>query len=116
MCIHTTTKSISDKLAQGIEYHSRTAHASIMHHYGIPTLDIGETFRTKILTEGGDWLKLTTDNVHPLDNGYAVYADAVIAYLRTSGRRDTHTNRPSGASHRGQPRQRAHDKCLRSNR
>ncbi|MBO5197737.1 MAG: SGNH/GDSL hydrolase family protein [Lachnospiraceae bacterium] len=84
VCIHTTTKSISDKLAQGIEYHSRTAHASIMHHYGIPTLDIGETFRTKILTEGGDWLKLTTDNVHPLDNGYAVYADAVIAYLRTN--------------------------------
>ncbi len=79
--VHTITKDVSDRMAAGSEYTSRAAHSAVMHHYGIPQIDMGEILRTRIIAEGGDWLTYTSDTVHPRGNGHAVYADAVIAFL-----------------------------------
>ena len=79
--VHTTTKALSDIVAAGGEITARTAHSTVMHYYGIPQIDMGEILRARIASEGGDWLQYTTDNVHPKDNGYAIYSDAVKAFL-----------------------------------
>ena len=79
--VHTMTKGMAQKLTEGGEITSRVAHSSVMHHYGIPQIDVGEILRTRILTEGCDWKTYTEDNVHPNDQGYAIYADAVTAFL-----------------------------------
>jgi len=89
--VHTTTQSISGCLSTGGEYVSRAAHSAVMHHYGVPQLDVGEMLRAKILLGGGDWMKYTTDTVHPNNDGYAIYANAVIAMLQKAltGDRET---------------------------
>ena len=79
--VHTTTKSISDRLASGGEYTSRSAHSTVMHHYGIDQIDMGEILRAKTLLEGGDWKKYTRDDVHPNDDGYRLYTASVVDYL-----------------------------------
>ena len=80
--VHTTTKSIADKLALGGEYVSRSAHSTVMHHYSIDQIDMGEILRAKTLLEGGDWKRYTRDDVHPNDDGYKLYTVAVVEYLK----------------------------------
>ena len=80
--VHTQTKGIADRLALGIEHNARAAHSTVMRHYHLPQIDIGEVLRTRILLEGGDWLLYTADNVHPNDAGYRIYADAMIDFLK----------------------------------
>ncbi len=87
--VHTTTKSISDHLASGREYNARSAHSAVMHHYGITQLDVGEILRAEILASGGDWMRLTTDSVHPNDDGYAIYTRAVVELLESELAGDT---------------------------
>ena len=79
--VHTTTKYLSDHMASGGEYTARSAHSAVMHRYGIPQIDVGEILRSEIISSGGDWKTLTTDTVHPNDDGYAVYAGAITKFL-----------------------------------
>ena len=80
--VHTSTKALSDRIAEGGEITARTAHSTVMHYYGIPQIDMGEILRTRVIAEGGDWkARYTTDTVHPSDVGYTVYRDAVCAFL-----------------------------------
>lgn len=79
--VHTMTRGMAERLTAGGEIVSRVAHSAVMHHYGIPQIDVGEILRTRILAEGCDWKTYTEDNVHPNDQGYAIYADAVTAFL-----------------------------------
>lgn len=80
--LYTTTGMIHDTLARGGEYVSRAAHAAVAHHYGIPSVDIGEVLRTRTLLDGGDdFHKYAKDRVHPTDEGYAIYTDCLTAWL-----------------------------------
>ena len=79
--VHTSTKALSDRIAAGGEITARTAHSTVMHYYGIPQIDMGEILRTRVIAEGGDWKKYTTDTVHPNDDGYTIYSEAVCAFL-----------------------------------
>ncbi len=84
--VHTTTKSIADRIAAGLEYVSRAAHSRVMHYYGVQQIDVGEILRSRVLCEGtdggeADWKKYTTDTVHPNDSGYAIYTEAIRKLL-----------------------------------
>lgn len=79
--VHTTTMSISDHIAAGGDYTARSAHAAVMRRYGIPQIDVGEILRNKVISTGGDWKTLTRDNVHPNDEGYAIYTAAIEKLL-----------------------------------
>ena len=75
--VYTVTQSLADRMAQGIVQPAKTAHAAVSYRYGVPQIDMGESLRTRVLTEGGDWLRYTTDTVHPNDDGYEICAAAV---------------------------------------
>ncbi len=65
---------------------------SIADHYGIPTVDVGAALLAEIDQHRGNWETLTKDGTHPLDRGYAIYAQTVISFLD----REWKSNRPSG--------------------
>ena len=75
--VYTVTKSLSDQAAEGDVRPAKNAHAAVSHLYGIPQIDMGEALRARILTEVNDWLKYTTDTVHPNDAGYEICASVV---------------------------------------
>lgn len=79
--IFTITGAIHNTLASGGEYCSRSAQQAVAHHYGIPTIDVGEVLRTRTLLEGGDFTRFARDTVHPTDEGYEIYADCITAWL-----------------------------------
>ncbi len=82
VCIITTTKTITDGLEKGGEFTARSAHSVIAHRYGTPVIDVGNLLHFEVLKTGGDFLKFTTDTVHPNDDGYAIYTDCITAYLK----------------------------------
>ena len=82
VCIITTTKTITDGLEKGGEFTARSAHSVIAHRYDTPVIDVGNLLHFEVLKTGGDFLKFTTDTVHPNDDGYAIYTDCITAYLK----------------------------------
>lgn len=81
VCVITTTKAIVTGLEMGGEFTSRAAHSVIAHRYGATVVDIGNILHFEVLKTGGDFLKFTTDTVHPNDDGYALYTDCITAFL-----------------------------------
>jgi lysophospholipase L1-like esterase len=81
--VYTATKKMDDEAyAQGKMPASVAAHRRVAAHYGIPEANIGEALARKVREDhGGAWKALTTDEVHPNDAGYAVYAERVCAFL-----------------------------------
>lgn len=82
VCVITTTKAIVSGLEKGGEFTARSAHSVIAHRYGAPVIDVGNLLHFEVLKTGGDFLKFTTDTVHPNDDGYAIYTDCITAFLR----------------------------------
>lgn len=96
VCIITTTKTIASGLEKGGEFTARSAHSVIAHRYGAPVVDVGNILHFEVLKTGGDFLKFTTDTVHPNDDGYALYTDCITAFLKdwadgTNGKYTEHT-------------------------
>ncbi len=81
ICIITTTASIASGLEKGAEFTARAAHSVIAHRYNAPIIDVGNILHFEVLKNGGDFLKYTTDNVHPNDDGYALYTDTIVNFL-----------------------------------
>lgn len=85
--LYTITGMLHDRMAQGGEYVSRAAHGAVAHHYGIPSVDIGEVLRTRTLLDGGEdftgenFTRYARDRVHPTDEGYAIYTDCLTGWL-----------------------------------
>ena len=75
--LHTMTERIANALESGFEYVSRTAHTLAAHYYNVAVIEMGEALRSKVKASGGDWLKYTTDRVHPNDDGHLVYAECI---------------------------------------
>lgn len=80
--IYTMIKSMDEDMAAGKVIESRAAHMAAALYYGnIMQIDMGEILRRKVHLSGGDWNTYTVDTVHPNDEGYRIYADAVISRL-----------------------------------
>ncbi|MBR5867860.1 MAG: SGNH/GDSL hydrolase family protein [Clostridia bacterium] len=80
--IYTTTKSMEEKLVAGEVLSSRTAQSAVAYYYDLLQIDVGEALRRAVAKEGFDWLTFTKEGVHPLDNGYRIYADLIIEKLK----------------------------------
>lgn len=104
VCVITTTKTITDGLEKGGEFTARSAHSVIAHRYGAPVIDVGNLLHFEVLKTGGDYLRFTTDTVHPNDDGYAIYTDCITAFLRkwADGAKETYAEHvlPSPADFR----------------
>lgn len=74
---------ITDKGKLGGEFECGKAHKAIADYYGIPCIDVGAALAKVIKDEGSDWGDYIGDYVHPNDKGHAVYADTIIARLKT---------------------------------
>ncbi len=84
--VYTITKTISDRMARGEVHSPKLAHGAVSEYYHVPQTDIGEALRHRILSEcapneESSWLRYTTDNCHPNDAGYELYADVVRKHL-----------------------------------
>lgn len=79
--LYTTMKEICDSLEKGGEYTSRSAHTAVAHHYGLPMIDMGTVMWAEILRNDGDFLRYTSDTIHPNAAGYALYSDTICRYL-----------------------------------
>lgn len=55
-------------------------HDRVAQHYGIPVIDAGQALHERVAA-GDTWDQLVPDGYHPLDEGHAVYASAVIDNL-----------------------------------
>lgn len=79
--ILTTTGYMCNILEKGDEYVSRSAYFTLSHHYGIPSIDVGNPLHYAVLREGGDFHRYTTDTVHPNDAGYALYTKTITEHF-----------------------------------
>lgn len=77
----TTTAGIAKEIESGGEYIARSAHSAIAHHYGAPVIDVGSALHFAVLRAGGDFLTYTADTVHPNDDGYRIYTNAITSRL-----------------------------------
>lgn len=76
--LYTTTKTVSEHLASGGIYASRTIHTATAYRYGdIVQIDIGEVLRNRFLTCGNDYSTLLPDTTHPNDEGHALYFETI---------------------------------------
>lgn len=61
------------------------AHVRVAAHYGIPELNIGKALCDAVSGRfDGDRRALTIDDVHPNDDGYALYAEQIIDFVDAS--------------------------------
>ena len=77
VCVFVATKATEEKLLKFGEFRTRVAESVLAYHYGLDMIDSGENFRYAIAKSGGDWMKYTTDETHPNDEGYIIYAAAI---------------------------------------
>ncbi len=75
--VFTTTKKMEKSISVTGDFRSRTAQATLAYHYGLDMVDIGHALRTAVVANGGDWLRYTTDETHPNDDGYLIYTEAM---------------------------------------
>ena len=104
ICVFTITKAIEKTLLETGAFSSRSIQSTLAHHYGLDTVDLGEHLRIAVAQAGGDWLRYTTDEVHPNDDGYIVCANtmkAALARLLDGETPDTliHHEMPAQLSH-----------------
>lgn len=75
--VFTITKALEKTLLEKGSFSSRAIQETLAHYYGLPLVNIGEHLRIAVANAGGDWLKYTTDEVHPNDDGYVVCAEVM---------------------------------------
>ncbi len=76
--VFTMTKLIHDYMCAGYEFPSRAAQSSIAHFYDVCTiLNVGDALARRVALDGGDWLRYTSDETHPNDAGYRIYAELI---------------------------------------
>ena len=106
--VFTITKDLETKLLETGSFSSRAIQETLAHHYGLPTVNIGEHLRVAVANAGGDWLKYTTDTVHPNDDGYIVCAEVMKTALAKMLDGET----PDAIVHHEIPAQLSHETLL----
>ena len=80
--VYTASKAMESFYAKGLLPPSVLAHQKVAAYYGVLEVNIGQTLFEKVTKDhAGDWKSLTRDNVHPNDEGYAVYARQIKDFL-----------------------------------
>lgn len=73
---------ITDEGYIGKDLPTADANKKLAAHYGIPVIDVGAQMNDYINSKGIEFDSLYTDNVHPNNDGYKVYADIIAKYLK----------------------------------
>lgn len=63
------------------DFKPAAAQRKLAEFYGIPVIDVGAAMNEYIKSTGIAFDKLYTDTVHPNNDGYKVYADAITKHL-----------------------------------
>ena len=73
------------------EFDAKKWHKEVAAHYGLPVVDVGAPLWQQVVAENGGtaptaasdeaWRKYITDDCHPNDAGYALYAKTITDYL-----------------------------------
>lgn len=105
VCVFTVTKAIEKTLLETGAFSSRAIQSTLAHHYGLYTVDLGEHLRIAVKEAGGDWLRYTTDTVHPNDDGYIICAEVMKKALARFLDGET----PENLIHHEIPRQLSHE-------
>lgn len=79
--VYTTTKVLAPPYARGEVPKAVQYDQAVARHYGIPEINVGRLMAERIAAGQGSWETLTTDGVHPSDAGYALYMEAIKAFL-----------------------------------
>lgn len=75
---------ITDQSHLGQDFSNLLAHKAVAEHYGIPTINVGAALANEITANSKTWADYSDDIVHPKDDGHAIYANAITAYLGTT--------------------------------
>lgn len=78
--VYTTAKQY-ETYSKGHTPNTVKWQQEVADHYGIPSVNVGKALYDAIQSGGGTWESLTKDGVHPLDAGYAIYAETVAQFL-----------------------------------
>ncbi|MBQ9748549.1 MAG: SGNH/GDSL hydrolase family protein [Clostridia bacterium] len=79
--VFTTTKGMERIVAETGDRGSRTVQAMLAYHYGLDMVDLGQKLNEAVLLAGGDWLRYTTDETHPNDDGYLICTETMRTAL-----------------------------------
>jgi acyl-CoA thioesterase-1 len=82
--VFTTTRGLSEAydrrdLPKAIKWQVRLAQ-----YYGIPTINVGRVLWQEVAAGRETWEDLTRDGVHPTDQGYQIYFEAIREALQAS--------------------------------
>ena len=72
---------ITDEAYIGKEVPTAPYQKELAAHYGIPVIDVGEAMNKHLKSTGEPFKTYFTDNVHPNDKGYEVYAKEICKHL-----------------------------------
>ena len=75
--VFTTTKGMEQIVENTGDRSSRTAQAMLAHYYGWDMVDLGQKLKEAVELAGGDWLRYTTDETHPNDDGYLICTETM---------------------------------------
>lgn len=81
--VYTANKTLADNYDKGSDPQTVVFQQRVANYYGIPTINIGKLLCQYIQEGKGTWESLTKDGTHPLDAGYALYAEGIQAFLET---------------------------------
>ncbi|MBP3348077.1 MAG: SGNH/GDSL hydrolase family protein [Clostridia bacterium] len=80
--LFSTGDMIIEYYSNSIAYESRDAQRRVAQYYGLPYIDMGDYMLAKILQDAEKPLShYIPDGLHPCDEGYAVYFEAIKAKL-----------------------------------
>lgn len=80
--VQTAMKAIHDELTDGKPIKSYNTYNKLALYYGLDIIDVGGEIITRTESGEGDWSTYTTDNVHPNIQGYVLYTNKIIRYLK----------------------------------
>lgn len=72
---------ITDEEHIGKEVPTAPYQKELAAHYGIPVIDVGEAMNKHLKSTGESFKTYFSDNVHPNDKGYEIYAKEICEHL-----------------------------------
>lgn len=69
-------------LAEGVPQRNIAHHEIVAEHYGIPSASLAREVYERIAAGRLQWRQISEDNVHPNDEGHALYAEWLWSFLR----------------------------------
>ena len=81
--VYTTTKDAAEKTYKiGETMTTVKIQQKIADYYKIPTVNVGKALWEVIKSGQNTWEGTLVDGVHPSDDGYAVYAETIVEFLK----------------------------------